>query len=147
MSSIYGFEWQCDAVGNRTYQERGSAETYYEYDAANALTQRHELDGASWSYSAYDSRGNTTQIKEPDGSTYFAYNHADLVTSIHYKSGIWNYFHYDAQLRRHGLQDSGGLSYFAWDRNGMNLLCERDSGEGQPQRSGRERLDKPLSQT
>ena len=40
-------------------------------------------------------------IQEPDGPTYFAYNHADLVTEIKFKSGITNYFYYDAQLRRY----------------------------------------------
>ena len=85
-----GVYYTYNAVGNRTYQERGSAETYYEHDAANALTRRHELDGDSWSYFAYDTRGNCTEIQEGDGATYFEYNHADLVTSIHYKTGTWN---------------------------------------------------------
>ena len=127
MQAVYAFEWDYDAVGNRTYQNRNGAESYYSYDAANQLTTKHDLDGDAWSYYSYDCRGSCVAIQEPDGATYFQYNHANLVTSIQYKDGVANYFWYDAQLRRYAIQDSSGLSYFTWDQNGMNLLAERDA--------------------
>ena len=71
----------------RTYQKRGADETYCEYDASNQLTLRHELTGDAWAHFAYDSRGNCLQMHEPDGTAYFAYNHANLVTSIKFKDG------------------------------------------------------------
>ena len=43
-SSIYAFAWDYDAVGNRTWQERNSAQTYYEHDAANAITCSQETE-------------------------------------------------------------------------------------------------------
>ena len=42
-STIYAFEWDYDNVGDRTYQKRGSVETYYAYDAGNELLRSHEL--------------------------------------------------------------------------------------------------------
>jgi len=126
MDSVYAFAWDYDSVGNRTRQEFNGEQTYYEYDAANALTRSHDLD-TGWSYYEYDSRGNCTEIQEPDGTNYFEYNHADLVTAIHYKTDVSNYFYYDAQMRRYAIHDSNGLAYFIWDQNGMNLLAERDS--------------------
>ncbi len=70
-TNIYAFEWDYDGAGNRTYQKRGSVETYYTYDAANQLTLRHEIPGHAWTYFSYDSRGNCTHKEEPDGTTYF----------------------------------------------------------------------------
>ena len=42
-STVYAFEWDYDNVGNRTWQKRGSDETYYAYDAGNELLRSHEL--------------------------------------------------------------------------------------------------------
>ena len=126
MSQLYAFAWDYDSVGNRTYQSRDGAETYYDYNAANELT--HSVTGGNQSYYSYDSRGNCLTIQEPDGTTYFDYNHANLVKSIVFKDGTPNYFYYDARLRRYGIEDSDGLRYFAWDQNRMNLLGERDTG-------------------
>jgi hypothetical protein len=61
---------------------------------------------------------------------YFQYNDTNLITEIKYPGGQTNRFWYDAMLRRYAMEDSAGLSYFSWDRNGMNLLCERDSTSG-----------------
>ncbi len=124
MAEIYAFEWDYDLVGNRTYENNGVNETYYIYDASNALTLLSR-DGV-YSELLYDRRGNCRKIEEPDGTIYFEYNHANLVTRITHKNGIDNYFHYDAMLRRYAMQDSDGLRYFTWDRNGVNLLAERD---------------------
>ncbi len=126
MTPIYAFAWDYDAVGNRIYQKRGNQETYYTYDAGNALIQKHE-PGTGYSYYQYDSRGNCTLIQEPDGNVYFTYNHANLVTSIHHKTGAFNYFYYDSQLHRYAIEDSNGLAYFTWDSNGLNLLAEKDA--------------------
>ncbi len=126
MTPIYAFAWDYDAAGNRIYQKRGNQETYYTYDAGNALIQKHE-PGTGYSYYQYDSRGNCTLIQEPDGNVYFTYNHANLVTSIHHKTGAFNYFYYDSQLHRYAIEDSNGLAYFTWDSNGLNLLAEKDA--------------------
>ena len=95
----------------------------YTYDAGNALIRKDALGGNS-SYFTYDCRGNCTAIQESEGTTYFTYNHANLVTDIRFKTGVCNYFWYDAQLRRYAMQDSDGLRYFTWD--GLNLLVEQD---------------------
>jgi YD repeat-containing protein len=125
MAAIYAFQWDYDAVGNRTYESRGGALTYYSYNAANELT--HLVSGGSLTYFDYDARGNCTLIDAPGGATYFQYNDADLVSSIVYPGGTANYFYYDGKLRRYAIRDSGGLAYFTWDRNGMNLLVEKDA--------------------
>ena len=127
MTPLYAFQWDYDAVGNRVYQYRDGREAYYEYDEANELLHAHETSTDTWSHYSYDSRGNCTLFQEHDGTTYFTYNHANLVTSILFKEGTPNYFHYDAMQRRYAIQESTGLRYFTWDRNGMNILCERDS--------------------
>jgi len=125
MASIYAFEWDYDGVGNRLYQKRDGAETYYTYNAANELT--HFVEAGGGTYFEYDARGNCTAIDEPTGATYFEYSDADLVTSISYPSGVANYFYYDGKLRRYAMEDSDGLAYFTWDQNGMNLLTEFDA--------------------
>jgi len=125
-AELYAFEWNYDLVGNRTYQKRGNTESYYTYNAANELTQVHELPSTG-TYFAYDSRGNCLRIQESAGTSYFRYNDVNLVTVIKYPNAQENKFYYDALLRRYAMEDSSGLSYFTWDSNGMNLLCERDA--------------------
>ena len=125
MATIYAFEWDYDGVGNRLYQKRDGAETYYAYNAANEL--RHFVEGGASTYFQYDARGNCTVIEKPSGATYFEYSDADLVTSIQFASGVTNYFYYDGKLRRYAMEDSKGLTYFVWDQNGMNLLAEFDA--------------------
>ena len=145
MVSIYAFEWRYDQVGNRTYQKFNGEEKAYLYNEANQLVQVGSPFGYGeqfWDtstygeagagpdyleYYHYDTRGNCTAIDESDGSTYFRYNHADLVTSIKYKNGVANYFFYDGKLRRYAIQDSDGLAYFTWGACGCKLLVERDS--------------------
>ena len=117
---------EAENVGNRTYEKRGSDETYYEYDATNALTRMHELTGDEWTCFAYDQRGNCTEIEECDGTTYFEYNDTNLVTSIKYENNVVNYFYYDSRLRRYAMEDSAGLSYFTYDQDGLCQLVERD---------------------
>jgi YD repeat-containing protein len=125
MAAIYAFQWDYDAVGNRTYESRDSVLTYYSYNEANELT--HLVSGGSPTTFDYDALGNCTLIDAPGGATYFQYNDADLVSSIVYPGGTANYFYYDGKLRRYAIRDSGGLVTFTWDQNGMNLLVERDS--------------------
>jgi|GEM_PF-6495634 len=55
----------------------GATETYFQYDAANALTHAHALPAHTHAYYSYDKRGNCTLLDEPDGATYFAYNDAN----------------------------------------------------------------------
>jgi len=62
-SPIYALAWAYDAVGNRTYESRNSAQSYFRYDVANQLTDRHELTGDAWTYLCYDAligRGQRT---------------------------------------------------------------------------------------
>lgn len=124
-AEIYAFEWDYDLAGNRVYENNRGTETYFTFDADNAVTVSHTLSSGH-SYFTYDSRGNCTVIEEPSGSTYFEYNFANLVTSIKYPSGVSNYFHYDSMLRRYAMEDSDGLRYFSWDYSGLKLLTERD---------------------
>jgi RHS repeat-associated protein len=126
-STMYAFAWDYDAAGNRSWQRRGSVESYYDYDAANALTRVHEVPADAWTYFAYDPRGNCEHIQSPTGTTYFAYNAANLVATVRYEDGTPNTFHYDALLRRCAIEDSGGLSYLSWDAGGLDLLAERDA--------------------
>jgi len=126
-AEIYAFEWAYDPVGNRTYQNDGSTESYYTYDVANELTQCHDATADTYTYYSYDECGNMLQIKKPAGTTYFEYNDAQLVENIHYSNDSWAYFYYDALLRRYAVNDGSGLSYFTWDANGVNLLSESDN--------------------
>jgi RHS repeat-associated protein len=128
MTPLYAFQWDYDPVGNRTYEKRGNVETYYTYHEANELLRTHRTSDDAWTYFQYDPRGDTTAIQESDGTMYFSYNPVNLVTAIAYKSGVANYFYYDARMRRYAIEESAGLRYFTWDRNGTNLLCERDAG-------------------
>ena len=125
-ASIYAFSWDYDAVGNRTWESRDGVETYYEYNAANELTDC--VTDGEYSYYSYDSRGNCVQIEAPAGTQYFTYDHRDLVSGIRYRDASTQYFHHDAQMRMYCMEDSEtGTSYFTWDKNGLNILCERDA--------------------
>ncbi|MFA4987806.1 MAG: hypothetical protein WC712_14595, partial [Candidatus Brocadiia bacterium] len=126
-NTIYAFEWDYDAVGNRTYEDRNAVKTYYEYDTGNELLRSHELPADMWTYFGYDSRGNCLLIQKPSGTTYFAYNDADLVTQIKYPGGVANYFYYDALNRRYAICDSAGLAYFSYDTDRLCPLAERDA--------------------
>ena len=126
-STIYAFAWDYDAVGNRTWQNRNSAQSYYEHDAANALARKHALTGDAWTYYSYDARGNCEYIQESDGTTYFEYSDMNLITSVKEKDASMNYFWYDAQQRRYAIQDSDGLAYFTYDRDGLCTILERDA--------------------
>jgi len=126
-TNIYAFTWNYDAVGNRSYEYRNGARTYYQYDAADALTRYHLLPDDNWTYWNYDARGNCARIDAPNGSTYFAYNGLNLMTSVLFRSGVANYFYYDARQRRYAIQESTGTTYFTYDRDGLCALLERDS--------------------
>jgi len=60
-------------------------------------------------------------------TTYFSYDHRDLVTAIRYRDGTAQYFHHDARMRMVAMQDGGDTTYYTWDENGLNLLTERDA--------------------
>ena len=47
-STAYGY----DSVGNRTWQKKNNVQTYFTYDAANELTQAHNVTAGTWSYYA-----------------------------------------------------------------------------------------------
>ena len=118
----------------RTQERRETGSTvssYYEYDAANQLTQVHDLPADTWNYFAYDTRGNCLRALDTSGSAYFAWTSADLVDKIRWADGKANYFYYDARLRRFGMRDSDGLRYFTWDSGGMNLIAERSGAKAQ----------------
>lgn len=127
MSQLYAFEWDCDAVGNRTYQKRGTQETYYTHDACNALTESHEIPADTWSYFHYDSAGNCIRIESPNGTTYFTHNALNLMTSVKFRTGVMNYFYYDARQRRYAVHESTGTTYFTHDSDGLCTLVERDA--------------------
>jgi len=130
-SSVYAFAWDYDAVGNRVYERRdlgaGAAETYFQYDAANALSHAHALPGHTHAYYAYDKRGNCVQVQAPAGTQYFQYDDRDLVTAIRYRDGTAQYFHHDPRMRMYAMEDGGDTTYYTWDENGLNLLTERDA--------------------
>jgi len=130
-SSVYAFAWDYDAVSNRVYERRdlgaGATETYFQYDAANALAHAHALPAHTHAYYAYDKRGNCVQIQAPAGTQYFQYDDRDLVTAIRYRDGTTQYFHHDARMRMYAMEDGGETTYYTWDENGLNLLTERDA--------------------
>jgi YD repeat-containing protein len=79
---------------NRTLLRHGEtgAEnlTYYDYNAANELTQLHDKDG--WSYFAYDQNGNTVQEQKPSYTRYYAWDGRDMMTGVRstgLPSGAW----------------------------------------------------------
>ena len=125
MQNVYAFAWSYDAVGNRRWQNRLGQQSYFTYDAANALRKSFPVGGSATYYS-YDLNGNCTKIAAPASqTTYFAYNSVNLMTQVTFRNGVSNYFYYDALNRRRALLDSNGPAYFMYDRDGLCQLVER----------------------
>ena len=126
---LYAFDYQFDVAGNRTYLKvtmATSAEIYYEYNAANAITKRHTLQTAAgrtagWAYYEYDNNGSLTAFKnESAGVTTYTWDENGLCDSITPPSGGPTYFFYDGRMTRYAMKSSSGTTYFTWD--GINLL-------------------------
>jgi len=125
MQNVYAFAWSYDAVGNRRWQNRLGQQSYFTYDAANALRKSFPVGGSATYYS-YDLNGNCTKIAAPASqTTYFAYNSVNLMARVTFRNGVSNYFSYDALNRRRALVDSNGPAYFMYDQDGLCQLVER----------------------
>jgi len=128
---LYAYEWDYDAAGNREYQVFNGTVTYYEYNAANELLT--ETTGADTIYYHYDGCGNTTAKQEAPGTTYYQWDHENLMTRIDFPDGGHNYFAYDADSKRVEKRDSAGYTRFVYQGPDMlRLLLERD-GDGDTQ--------------
>jgi RHS repeat-associated protein len=126
MQNVYAFAWSYDAAGNRHWQNRLGQQSYFSYDAANALRKSLPV-GGSVTYYSYDPNGNCAKIFAANGATYFAYNGLNLMTSVLFRTGVVNYFWYDAKQRRYAIQESTGTTYFTYDTDGLCELLERNS--------------------
>ena len=127
MQNVYAFAWGYDAVGNRHWQNRLGQQSYFSYDAANALRKSLPVGGSATYYS-YDPNGNCTRIFAPSAqTTYFAYNSVNLMTQVTFRNGVTNSFSYDALNRRRALVDSNGPAYFMYDKDGLCQLVERNN--------------------
>jgi YD repeat-containing protein len=127
MQNVYAFAWSYDGGGNRYWQNRLGQQTYFSYNAANALTKSLPVGGTATYYS-YDLNGNCTKIAAPSAqTTYFAYNSVNLMTQVTFRNGVTNSFSYDALNRRRALVDSNGPAYFMYDKDGLCQLVERNN--------------------
>jgi len=112
LTLIYGFDWDYDETGNRTYQKRDLGgtvtETYYVYDDANALIRSHAMPADEWTYYHYDRNGSMTALQEPAGTTYFTYADHGLTASITPPTGDPVYFFYDGRLARYAMKEGAG---------------------------------------
>ena len=89
MQNVYAFAWSYDAVGNRRWQNRLGQQSYFTYDAANALRKSFPVGGSATYYS-YDLNGNCTKIAAPASqTTYFAYNSVNLMTQVTFRNGVF----------------------------------------------------------
>ena len=118
-AQLYAFSYDHDAAGNRIYADLDGVETYYTYDAANAITLKHEL-GVGDSYYGYDANGSLTVLQTPSGTTYYEYGDHGLCTTIIPPTGDSAYFDYDGRLTRYHIKEGSTSTYFTWD--GLNIL-------------------------
>jgi RHS repeat-associated protein len=99
-----------DALLGQFVSDERQYENYYEYDAAgNRTLLRHGETGA-------------------EDLTYYAYNGANELTSLHAASG-WTYFAYDANGNTVMEQAPGYTRYFDWDGRDM-LTGVRSTEQG-----------------
>ena len=129
MSPIYSFEYDYDAVGNRTRLGREYGDTYYTYDEANELVTETDSEGAT-SYE-FDANGNQSAVTDANGTTYYEWTPENMLSRIDFADGGHNYFEYDGNLGRVRKDDSAGTTKYTWD--GLNILLERDAAD-QPMR-------------
>jgi YD repeat-containing protein len=134
-TQVYAFKYGYDAAGNREWMSRelvaGAVEnSYYEYDAANALARRlvqPPSDPAVATYYYYDANGALEKQIEGAETTYFEYGPQQMLTKVTPPAGqgeAWE-FAYDGQLNRYWMNRGGTEAYYLWD--GLNLLEERDT--------------------
>ena len=127
-SREYENYYEYDGAGNRTLHRHGETGSeglsYYSYNAANALTARH--DGSGWSYFIYDGNGNTVMEQTPEHTRYYDWDGRDLLRGVRSTEGGWtdNVYRYDGMGSRVSTLESVGLTYYDWD--GINVLRERD---------------------
>jgi len=123
--TVYAWEWDYDAAGNREFQVFNGQATYYAYNAANELLT--ETTGGQTTYYSYDACGNTTAKQEAAGTTYYQWDHENLMTRIDLPEGGHSYFAYDADSKRVSKRDAEGFTEFVYQGPDMlRLLLERD---------------------
>ncbi|MEA3401437.1 MAG: hypothetical protein U9R79_09390 [Armatimonadota bacterium] len=126
--TVYAWEWDYDAAGNREFQVFNGEATYYEYKAANELLT--ETTGGETTYYEYDACGNTTVKQEPTGTTYYHWDHENLMTRLDLPDGGHTYFAYDADSKRVSKRDSDGFTEFIYQGPDMLALqMEWDEAE------------------
>jgi len=100
-----GVTYTIDNDGNVTAMQDPINNTGYTYDAQNRQTQKTILDGGGHGFTyGYDSVGNLTSFTDNESvagylSVTYAYNQADLVTSLR-ETGYTTTFGYDQNHRR-----------------------------------------------
>jgi len=128
--------YEYDAAGNRSllrHGETGAEDlTYYDYDAANELTQLH--DAAGWTYFAYDANGNTVTEQTPSYTRYFDWDGRGMLIGVRCTDPGWtdNEIRYDGMASRAAMADSTGMTYYAWD--GIRVLKTEDGAGALRQR-------------
>lgn len=141
-TTVYGFRYAYDAVGNRTNKSTfgpSTSEVYYTYNALNLLTRERTLPSTD-TYYRYDGaqrmlEGRTTAAGGQ--STYFSHDQRDRVTAIDFKStgspDAARSFSYNGVGERLVVND-GSTTY--WQHDGSKLILERNTS-GSDQRKYR----------
>jgi len=128
--------YEYDPAGNRSllrHGETGAEDlTYYDYNAANELTDLHHASG--WTYFAYDANGNAVSEQTPSYTRYFDWDGRDMLAGVRSTEGGWtdNEIRYDGMAHRAALVDSTGMTYYAWD--GIRVLKTEDGAGSLRQR-------------
>ena len=79
----------------------------------------------------YDNRGNQTVKQAPEGTTYFQYNHQNLLTRIDLPDATSNEFGYDGDSKRVWVNDSQGARRMIYQGPDMLKLFQEKDVVGQ----------------
>ncbi len=135
-SELVRFAYTRDAAGNPVAidRESGLGVFYYEYDALQRLTYEGQFVSAVRQYEnyyEYDAAGNRTLLRHgesgADDLTYYGYNAANELTSLHDAAG-WTYYGYDANGNTVMEQKPSYTRYYEWD--GRDMMVGVRSTEG-----------------
>ncbi len=138
-SLLVRFAYTRDAAGNPIAIEResGLGVFYYEYDALQRLTYEGQFVSAVREYEnyyEYDLAGNRTLLRHgesgADDLTYYDYNAANELTSLH-DAGGWTYYGYDANGNTVMEQTPDHTRYYDWDGRDM-MVGVRSTEPGWP---------------
>jgi YD repeat-containing protein len=141
-TTVYGFRYAYDAVGNRTNKSTfgpSTSEAYYTYNALNLVTRERLQPANTDTYYRYDSAQRMLEGRTTDASgqsAYFSHDQLGRVTGIDFASSGGadgaRAFSYNGE--RVTVVDG---STTEWQHDGSKLILERFSGGGPDARNYR----------